>query len=76
MAKLKITGETPFSVLSHSFGVSQSNEGYTLNYSANGIDWTAWSANTPAHEDLFVSGIPFGGFFRLVGNQSEVEIIY
>lgn len=76
MAKIKISGETPFSVLSHSFGVSQSAEGYTLNYSSNGIDWTAWTEDTPANEDLFVNFVPFGSFFKLVGNQSEVEIIY
>lgn len=76
MAKFKITGEEAFSVLSHSFGVSQSAEGYTLNYSSDGINWTAWSEDTPANEDLFVNFVPFGSFFKLVGNQSEVEIIY
>lgn len=76
MAKFKITGEEAFSVLSHSFGVSQSNESYVLNYSSNGIDWTAWSEETPALEDLFVSGVPYGSYFKLVGNASEVQIIY
>lgn len=73
---LKVSGETPFSVLSHSFGVSQSAEGYTLNYSSDGITWTAYSEATPANEDLFVNGVPFGSFFKLAGNASEVQIIY
>ena len=34
---IKIKGEAPFQVLSHSFIVSPSEEGYTLNYSADGI---------------------------------------
>ena len=72
----KINGETPFQVLAHSFGISQSNEGYTLNYSADGITWTSWTDATPANEDCFVNDFPFGAFFKLVGNASEVQIIY
>lgn len=72
----KISGEAPFSVLSHSFGISQSESGYTLNYSGDGLAWTAYSEATPANEDLFVNGVPFGSYFKLVGNTSEVQIIY
>ena len=73
---LKVTGETPFQVLSHSFGVSQSAEGYTLNYSSDGKAYTAYSEATPANEDLFCNGVPFGSFFKLSGNASEVTITY
>lgn len=73
---LQISGETAFQVLSHSFGVSQSNEGYTLMYSSDGIKWTAYEEATPANEDLFVNGVPFGSYFKLVGNNSKVQIIY
>lgn len=76
MAKFKVNGEAPFQVLSHSFGISESNEGYTLNYSADGIDWTEWSEGTPANETCYVNFIPYGAYFKLAGNNSEVTIIY
>lgn len=72
----KIQGEQAFQVNAHFFGISQSNEGYTLAYSADAITWTMWSEATPASEDCFVSNFPFGAYFKLVGNQSEVQIIY
>ena len=71
-----ITGEEPFQVLAHSFAVSPSNEGYTLNYSANGTDWTAYDDATPGGENLIVNGIAKGMFFKLAGNNSEVVINY
>lgn len=71
-----ITGEEPFQVLAHSFSVSPSSEGYTLNYSANGTDFTAWDEATPANETLVVNGIAKGMWFKLVGNNSEVAINY
>lgn len=72
----KIQGEQGFQVNAHSFGISQSNEGYTLNYSADGRTWTPWTEATPANEDCFVNDFPFGAYFKLVGNNSEVQIIY
>ena len=74
--KVKITGEQPFQVLSHSFGVSPSEEGYTLNYSADGKNYTQYSESTPADENLFVLGVPKYSYFYLEGNDSEVTIIY
>lgn len=73
---LKISGETPFQVLAHSFTVSPSSEGYTLNYSADGVTYTAYSDATPANENLIVNGIAWGQFIKLVGNASEVTINY
>ena len=76
MAVFKISGETPFQVLSHSFIVSQSESGYTLNYSGDGITWTAYDEATPANEDLIVNGIAFGTYVKLANNTSEVTINY
>lgn len=73
---LKISGETAFQVLAHSFTVSPSESGYTFNYSADGLNWTAWTADTPSNETLVVNGIAFGQYVKLVGNTSEVQIIY
>ena len=74
--KIEIVGAKPFQVLSHSFIVSPSSEGYTLNYSGDGKNWTAWSAATPANENLIVNGIAWGTYIKLAGNNSTVKISY
>ncbi len=76
MKDFKITGEAPFQVLAHSFSVSPSAEGYTLNYSADGYNYTAYTDATPANENLIVNGIACGMYFKLAGNASEVTIQY
>ena len=69
-----IKAEEQFQVLAHSFSVSPSNEGYTLNYSADGKDFTAYEEETPANEVLIVNGIAKNMWFKLVGNNSDVTI--
>ena len=76
MARIKITGEQPFQVLATSFAISPSAEGYTLNYSANGVEYTAWKEATPANEVLVVNGVAKLMYFKLVGNASDVSINY
>ena len=76
MVKIKITGEQPFQVNAHSFSCSPSAEGYTLNYSADGREYTAWSEATPANEVLVCCGHAKGMYFKLVGNNSEVNVCY
>ena len=74
MAQKTISGEAQFQVLAHSFSVSPSEEGYTLNYSADGKSFTAWEDATPANETLFVVNVPKMAYFKLVGNGSDVVI--
>lgn len=76
MVKIKVQSEQQFQVMAHSFSVSPSSEGYTLNYSADGGDYTAYTEPTPANEVLVVNGIAKGMFFKLVGNNSEVNVCY
>ena len=76
MIKIKVQGEQPFQVMAHSFSCSPSEEGYTLNYSADGIDYTAYTEETPANEVLVVNGVAKNMFFKLVGNNSEVNVCY
>ena len=76
MARIKITGEQPFQVLATSFAVSPSAEGYTSNYSANGVEYTAWEEATPANEVLVVNGVAKLMYFKLVGNASDLDINY
>lgn len=74
--RIKVNGEDAFQVLAHSFGVSPSSEGYTLQYSADGINYTDWEEATPANENLFVINVPKYTFFKLDGNSSDVIIVY
>lgn len=73
---LQIQGERPFQVLAHSFSVSPSNENYTLQYSANGTEWTSFDTEVPADENLVVVNCAFGQYIKLSGNNSEVTVIY
>lgn len=73
---LQISGEKPFQVLAHSFSVSPSNENYTLQYSANGTEWTSFDTEVPAAENLVVVNCAFGQYIKLSGNNSEVTVIY
>lgn len=76
MINKTIVGEEAFQVLAHSFSVSPSSEGYTLAYSADGVNYTQYTDATPADETLIVNGIAKGMFFKLDGNASEVVINY
>lgn len=73
---VKIKGEQPFQVLSHSCIISPSNEGYTMNYSGDGEHWTPWTAATPANENLIINGLAFGTYIKLAGNNSDVKVSY
>lgn len=73
---LTISGETPFSVLAHSFSVGHSSSGYTLLYSAGDDKFTAWEEATPANETLIVNGVAKGMIFKLSGNTDTVIIKY
>lgn len=74
MINKTILGEEAFQVNAHSFSVSPSSEGYTLNYSADGVNFTAYDKATPADETLICNGVGKGMFFKLVGNASELII--
>ena len=77
MTPLKIKGEKPFQVTSaHSFAVSPSNEGYTLQYSADGISYTDWDEATPSGENLFVINVPKNTYYKLSGNASDVTVTF
>lgn len=73
---MKVQGENSFSVPEKSFAVSPSQEGYTLQYSANGVDFTDYSEATPANEVLVVNGTAKNMTYKLKGNQSLVYIQY
>lgn len=74
MSRIKIKGEQPFQILAHSFAATPSAEGYTLQYSATGEDFTSWTDPVPANETLVVNGVAKLMYFKLKGNQSDIEI--
>ena len=73
---MKVQGEQIFSIPQTSFAISPSAEGYTLAYSADGINFTENDESTPAGETLVVNGCAKFMKYKLVGNQSEVLIQY
>lgn len=76
MRTFEIEGEAPFQVIGHSFAASPSAEGYTLQYSADGYNYTSWDEATPSNENLVVTDFASGLYFRLYGNNSKVTITY
>jgi hypothetical protein len=73
---MKVQGEEVFSVPTERFAISPSNEGYTLNYSADGVNFTAIDEATPANEVGVFVDAPKGMSYKLVGNNSTVYTQY
>lgn len=73
---IKLSGETPVQILAHSAIFSPSNEGYSLAFSGDGLQWTTYDEPVPAGENLIVNGMAWGTYIKLVGNESEVTINY
>ena len=69
----KIRGEQPFQVLASNFSISPSNEGYTLQISADGENYSNLFS-VGANVTRMVTGVANGSYYRLSGNSSEVEI--
>lgn len=69
----KITGEVPFQVLATNFSISPSTEGYTLQISADGVNYTDLFA-VGANVTRMVTGVANGSYYRLSGNNSTVSI--
>ena len=74
MIQKTISGEQPVQILAHSVAFGPSAEGYTLHYSADGVNFTPYTEATPANETLMVNGLPKGVFLKLVGNASDVVV--
>lgn len=69
----KITGEQPFQVLTNNFSISPSQEGYTLQISADGSNYSDLFA-VSAGQTRMVSNVAANSFYRLKGNNSEVTV--
>lgn len=76
MAKITVHGEEVFRVQRDQFAVAPTSAGYTVAYSANGVDFTNDSdAQVPADENLVYLGAMTYGFYKLVGNEDNVEVL-
>lgn len=69
----KITGEAPFQVMSSNFSISPSQEGYTLQISADGKQYSNLFS-VGAGVTRLVTGVAANSYYRLLGNQSQVSI--
>lgn len=69
----KITGEQPFQVLTSNFSISPSQEGYTLQISADGVNYSNLFT-VGAGVTRLVTGVAANSFYKLSGNQSQVSI--
>lgn len=72
--KIKITDEEVFQIEETSFCIGASATGYVLNYSADGVTFTAWSEPTLADVNLPVVGAARGMYYKLVGNDGDVIV--
>ena len=69
----KITGEQSFQVLTNNFSISPSNEGYTLQISADGKNFSNLFT-VGAGVTRLVTGVAANSYYRLSGNESQVVI--
>lgn len=77
MAKISVSGEQSWRAQRNQFAISPTSGGYTIEYSANGSDWTAdTDAVVPANENLVYLGAMTYGWYRMKNNQdNNVEIL-
>lgn len=76
MAKITVHGEEVFRAQRDQFAVAPTEAGYQVAYSANGVDFTNDAdAIVPANENLVYLGAMTYGFYKLVGNSDNVEVL-
>lgn len=73
---IKIKDEAAFQVNAPTFAISPSATGYTLLYSADGVNFSEWFEATPADKTQVVANAANGMYFKLGGNVGEVVITY
>ena len=72
--QIYVNGEQPFKAQKGSFCVA-GGASFTLNYSADKENWTAYSQATPENETLIVNGVTPYMWFKLAGNTDEERLI-
>lgn len=70
---VKISGETPFQVLSTQFSIGPSTSGYDLYFSADGVNYTQLFT-VGANVNRQVTQVAAGSYYKLVGNTGNVVV--
>lgn len=70
-----INGEAAFQVLSTAFAIHADGE-FTLQYSADGKNFTDWTEATPQGETCVVNNVANGMYFKLKNNTGNATITY
>lgn len=72
----KVNAEEAFKTIQNCFQVGYTTAGYTLEYSVDKENWTAYPDPVPAQENLVVNDCVPYTWFRLKGNtDEEVDVI-
>ena len=71
----QITAEEIFRCNASRMAIGPSVAGYTLNYSVDGQNWTAYGEQVPAGEQCVVDGVVPSMYFKLAGNTDNVTVI-
>ena len=74
--KFKVTNDEAFQVEAHNFAISPSATGYTLLYSADGVNFTPWVDGTLPDTTQVVACAAIGMYYKLDGNVGEVTITF
>lgn len=76
MAKIVVHKEEVFRAQKDQFMVAPTTSGYQVAYSGNGSDFTNDSdAIVPANENLVYLGAMTYGYYKLVGNADDVDVL-
>lgn len=76
MGKITVHGEQVFRAQRDQFAVAPSEGGYTVAYSADGVNFTNdTDAVVPAGENLVYLGAMTYGYYKLAGNQGDVDVL-
>ena len=72
-----VNKETPFVVPAERFCIGQTSSGYTLQYSADGVNYTSWDEPCDANKDVIVTNAVPGIYMKLSGNvDDKVTVTY
>lgn len=76
MAQRTVHGEEVFRAQKDQFAVAPTSNGYQVAYSADGENFdNDADAIVPANENLVYLGAMTYGFYKLVGNTDDVEVL-
>lgn len=69
--KILINKEDIFQARGSKVAIAATTSGYTLQYSVDGNDFDDYAEPVPAAENLIVSDVITGMFFKLAGNTDD-----